>query len=116
MAPARSTDGERIARMEATLAGLEKYERDRWHKLDNDLTSVVNLPLQLTRDIAKLEAKLEAKIDGRLAAIEGRLTAIEGQRQQFTGAQRLGVWLVQTVIAAIAAVAGIIALHLGGPR
>ena len=114
MAPARSSsDGERIARMEATLDGLEKYERDRWHKLDNDLTPIVNLPVQLARDIAKLEARLDAKIDGRLAAIEGRLTAIEEQRQQLTGARQLGVWLVQTIVSALAALAGIFALRGG---
>jgi hypothetical protein len=59
----------------------------------------------MTRDIAKLEGKLEAKIDGRLTAIESRLTAIEGQRRELTGAQKLGVWLVQTIFAAIAVLA-----------
>ena len=106
MAPARN-DGERIARMEATLDGLEKYERDRWHKLDNDLMPVINLPLQMTRDIAKLEAKLEAKLDGRLAQIETRLSAIENQRHQLSGAKQLGVWLMQTIVAALTAIAAV---------
>jgi hypothetical protein len=102
--------GERIAGLEATVAGFEKYERERWHKLDNDLQVIIGLPNQMTRDIAKLEGKLEAKIDGRLSAIELRLSAIEAQRQQITGAQRLGVWFVQTVIAALAAFSAMFAV------
>jgi hypothetical protein len=106
MAPARNSApiGERISSMEATLEGMRTYQHDRWHKLDNDLTPLINLPNQIGRDIAKLEGKLEAKIDGRLVAIEIRLSAIEAQRQQLTGAKQLGVWLIQTAMAAVAAV------------
>jgi hypothetical protein len=105
MAPARSSEGERIAGLEAKFSGYEKYSHERWHDLNNTLQLLVNLPAQMTRDIAKLEGKLEAKIDGRLTAIESRLTAIEGQRRELTGAQKLGVWLVQTIFAAIAVLA-----------
>lgn len=107
----RSNEGERIAKLEAMVSGLQQYERERWHKLDNDLTPVVNLPLQLTRDIAKLEARIDAKIDGRLAAIEARLTAIEGQKRELTGAQKLLVWFVQTAISAVAAIATVLAVR-----
>jgi hypothetical protein len=111
MAPARSGAlGERIASLAASFEAEKDYSHDRWHKLDNDLTPIINLPTQISRDIAKLEGKLEAKIDGRLSAIEARLYAIESQRQQLSGAKQLGVWLIQTLIAAAAAVTGIIAM------
>lgn len=102
MPAARSIDGERIARIEEALVQLQSYERDRWHKLDNDLTPVVNLPVQFARDMAKLEVRLDAKIDGRLAAIEGRLTSIEAQKQQFTGARLFGAWIVGIVVSVLA--------------
>lgn len=112
MAPARGTSvGERLSGLEATVSGFERYERERWHKLDNDLQLLVGLPTQMTRDIAKLEGKLEAKIDGRLSAIETRLLAIENQRQQMTGAKQLFVWLVQTLLSALAVFAAWSALR-----
>lgn len=107
MAPPRSSEGERIAGLEAKFDGYEKYSHERWHDLNNTLQPLVGLPAQMARDIAKLEGKLEAKIDGRLIAIETRLSAIEGQRQQMTGAKQLMVWLVQTVLAAIAVLAAL---------
>jgi hypothetical protein len=105
--------GERISSLEATVDGFERYERDRWHKLDNDLQLLIGMPVAMARDIAKLEGKLEAKIDGRLAAIETRLFAIETQRQQLTGAKQLGVWLIQTILAGLAV---LFAFKAGGVR
>lgn len=102
--------GERISRLEAQFSAYEKYSHERWHDLANDLQPLVGLPMQMTRDIAKLEGKIEAKLDGRLSAIETRLSAIEAQRQQITGARQLGVWIVQTFLAAFAV---IVALRSG---
>jgi hypothetical protein len=96
-----SPPGERISRLEAKFDAYEQYSHERWHQLANDLQPMVGLPLQLTRDLAKMEGKLEAKIDGRLSAIETRLLAIEQQRQQMTGAKQFGVWLVQTILTTI---------------
>lgn len=97
--------GERVSGLEAKFIGYEKYSHERWHDLNNTLQPLVGLPMEMARDIAKLEGKLEAKIDGRLSAIETRLSSIETQRQQLSGAKQLGVWLIQTLFAVIAAVA-----------
>lgn len=113
MAPPQSPSpgqGEKLAALAASFESFERYNHERWHQLNNDLQPLIGLPVQMARDIAKLEGKIEAKMDGRLLAIETRLTAIEQQRQQITGARQLSVWLVQTIIAALAAVAGIVAL------
>jgi hypothetical protein len=106
MAPASGNkDGERIAGLEAQFRGYEKYSHERWHDLNNTLQPLIGLPALMARDLAKMEGRLEAKIDGRLSAIESRLFSIESQRQQLSGAKQLGVWMLQTVFAVIAAVA-----------
>jgi hypothetical protein len=108
MAPERSPtgiNGEKLAALNASFDSFERYNHERWHQLNNDLQPLMGLPVQIARDIAKLEGKLEAKIDGRLVAIEMRLSAIEQQRQQISGAKMLGVWIVQTALAAIAVIA-----------
>lgn len=113
MAPPRGPVpvGERISGLEAKFDAYERYSHERWHDLANDLQPLLGIPIQLTRDLAKMEGKLEAKIDGRLSAIETRLLAIEQQRQQITGAKQLGVWLIQTALAALAAISAVFALR-----
>jgi hypothetical protein len=110
MAPERSpstSQGEKLAALAASFEGFERYNHERWHQLNNDLQPLIGLPVQMARDIAKLEGKIEAKMDGRLLAIENRLTAIEGQRRELTGAQKLTVWIIQTIISALAVLVAI---------
>ena len=109
MAPNQSSNsqGEKLAALSASFSGFERYNHERWHQLNNDLQPLMGLPVQMARDIAKLEGKIEAKMDGRLLAIENRLTAIEAQRQQLTGAKMLFVWLIQVLLSALAVLAAI---------
>lgn len=57
------SDGERIAALAASFEAEKNYQHERWHKLDNDLTPVVNLPEKLTRDIGKLQGLFEGRIN-----------------------------------------------------
>jgi predicted nuclease with TOPRIM domain len=123
--------GERTAAVEAVVKELQQYERDRWHKLDNDLQTIFNLPREITRDLAKLEERLEAMVDkaveralgpvisdhGKLSAevdsLKDRLSELEGKGHQLTGMQRLGHFLIQTILTTILAGAAVFGLRWG---
>lgn len=118
--------GERIAALAASFDAEKQYQHDRWHKLDNDLTPLVNLPERLTREIGKLqgifegrltsvsrefERSMEAAITKALtpivndvAELKSRVETLETNRNQLSGAKMFGVWLVQTILAAIVAI------------
>lgn len=124
--------GERISGLEATVTAFRQYETDKWHKLDNDLTPLVQLPERMTRDIGKLQGTVEGRINSVEKSLERTITVaiekalipviaevtdlgtrigvLEKQRNILTGAKLLFVFLVQTLIAAIAAVAAVFAL------
>jgi hypothetical protein len=67
--------GERISGVEATLEAFEKYERDRWHKLAQDMQPLVHLPTQIARDIAKIQGSFEGRISSVTREIERSITA-----------------------------------------
>jgi hypothetical protein len=70
--------GERIAALSASFDAEKEYQHGRWHKLDNDLTPLVNLPERMTRDIARLHGVFEGRINGATREIErGVESAIE---------------------------------------
>jgi hypothetical protein len=65
MPPRPDPLGERLSSLEATVAGMDKYAHEKWHDLNNTLTPLTGLPLQLTREIARMQGTF----DGRMAAI-----------------------------------------------
>lgn len=73
--PRQDTLGERLSGVEATLEAFEKYERDRWHKLAQDMQPLVNLPSQMTRDMAKIQGAFEGRISTVTKEIERSITA-----------------------------------------
>lgn len=113
--------GERISSLEATVAALREYESEHWHKLSNDLQPLMGLPTQFTREIARVEGGFQGKIMEAvrqaiapllddIANLETRITVIESKQNAWGGAKSLAVWIIQTLVSAIAAVGAVLAL------
>lgn len=129
---ARDSIGERVSSIEATLDALEKYEHERWHRLSNDLQPLVQIPERLAREIGKMQGIFDGKINSvskeiersimaaiekaiqpmgaEIAELRGEVETLKTEHRQMTGARRLGVWMLQTIIAAISAVVAVLAL------
>jgi seryl-tRNA synthetase len=128
MPPPRENLGERIAGVEAAFERFERYERERWHKQDNDLTPLLQLPERLTREIGKLQGMVEGRInsvskdiDRSIAAaikdalqplsqdmveLKAKVDELERQRNVLTGAKMTGVFIIQTLLAILTALGG----------
>lgn len=117
--------GERVAALDARFESFERYEHDRWHKLANDLQPLIGLPVQMARDIGKLEGSLERTVaeavgkavqpvSDEVAALRADVEALKASSHQFSGARMLAVWFIQTVVAAAAAL-GVGKILFGGP-
>jgi hypothetical protein len=107
MAPNRSSEGERIAGLEAKLDAFERYERDRWHKQDKDLQLLVGLPTQIARENGKMQGEIERGIMAAvekaieplartLADLAARVSILELAKQREEGAKGLAVWFLQS--------------------
>jgi polyhydroxyalkanoate synthesis regulator phasin len=112
-----STVGERISGLEATVASMDSYSHERWHKLANDMVPMLALPERLTRDVAKIDAKVEVRINAVakemeravLAAIKEAIApikaemvelrtdvdALKAQSNKLTGAKLLLVFIMR---------------------
>lgn len=73
--PRQEQLGERISGLESAFASFEKYEHERWHALNNTLMPLTGLPLQLTRDIAKIQGTFDGRIAAITKEIERSITA-----------------------------------------
>lgn len=127
--PARAQNlGERISGLEATVASMDGYSHERWHKLANDMTPLLALPERLTRDVAKIDAKVEVRINAvakemeravlsaikeaiapikaEMVELRSDVDALKAQSNKLTGAKLLFVFVIQTVIACVAGFAG----------
>lgn len=135
MAPPRGSPdlGERLAALTASFEAEKDYQHDRWHKLDNDLTPVVNMPERLVREMGKIQGIFESKISavskelersmehaiGRavkpvtddvtglkseIAELRKEIEALKTARNQLTGAKIVILWLVQTIVTIVGSV------------
>lgn len=71
--------GERITAVAVQLQEFEKYNHERWHKLNNDLQPLVNLPERFTRELGRMQGTFE----GRLSTL-----AKEMERSTETGIEK----------------------------
>lgn len=71
----RQTQGEQISGLQATVDAFREYETEKWHKLANDLQPLMQLPERLTRDVAKIDAKVEVRINAVAKEIERSVLA-----------------------------------------
>lgn len=107
--------GERMAALAASFEAEKEYQHERWHKLDNDLTPVIQLPEKLTRDIARMQGLMEGRMEAaiekamkpvvdEISSLKTRVGALETSKTQISTARMIAVWVIQTVLAAIVAV------------
>ena len=112
------SEGERIAGLSAQFDAFEKYEHERWHKLNNDLTPLMQLPEKLTREIGRMQGTFDGRIASVLKEIERTMEAaiekaikpisdevaelkrdvdaLKSKSLQETGAKNLAVWFLQS--------------------
>lgn len=118
--PLNNQLGERLSGVEATLAAFERYERDRWHKLAEDMQPLVNLPAQLARDIGRIQGTFDGRIaaitkeiersitaavekaiepvNADVATLKAKVEALEVAQQQETGAKNLSARLLHSPV------------------
>lgn len=109
----------KVAQLDERLQAFDKYEHERWHRLNNDLTPLIQLPERMTRELGKLhgimdgkistmqrdfERSIEAAIEKAIAPLRADVENLKLARQRWTGARVFGLWLLSTIIAIVAAV------------
>lgn len=55
--------GERLAAIETSIKMMQDYEKEHWHKLNNDLTPIMMLPDKLQRELKTSLAPLVKDIE-----------------------------------------------------
>lgn len=124
--------GERVAELSGKFEVFEKYEHDRWHKLNNDLTPLVQLPERLARDMGRLEGLQSGKLSTmakefeialkeaitqalepvgkELASLRTDVDELKVSAGKNSAVRQLGMWFVQTLISVGAALAAVLSV------
>jgi len=106
MAPGRSTQLDEleraIGRLEGKFDGLDRYTHEREHGINNVSQKIDALTVKFGADLAALEAKMDS-----------RLRTLELGNSEMTTGRKIVLWVVQTVLTAVMAIAAILALKRG---
>lgn len=128
MPPPRDNLGERLAGLEAKVDSFEQYTHDKWHDMAQVLQPLALLPERMTREIGKIQGTVDGRInlvskeiDRSIAAairealqpltldvleLKNKVEELEKQRYVLTGAKMIGVFIFQTLLAILTALAG----------
>lgn len=90
---------EAIGELKGSVKSIERYVHEHRHEVQNTSTKIDALAVKISADIASVEARLDS-----------RLSALERIRNQETGVRKFGSWLLQTLIAIVAAVATVLSI------
>lgn len=91
---------EAIGELRGLVKGIDVYVHDNQHGVNNLSQKVDALGTKITRDIAAVEARIDAKLDSFAQTTNARLIALEIHYQQQTGAKNLAVWLLESPLIA----------------
>lgn len=76
-----------IGELKGSMEAIERYIHDNRHEVANASAKIDALGIQIGKDIAQVEARLETKLDNFKAATDARLTALEQAQQKEAGAR-----------------------------
>ena len=93
---------EAIGRLSGQVESLDRYTHEREHGLNNLAQKIDALRVSIAKDIATVEAKMDA-----------RLSILEKKQNTWTGARMLAAWFVQTMLTTIAAVTAVLSFGHG---
>lgn len=91
-----------IGGLQSSVEAIERYMHDREHGLNNLAQKFDALGVRIAKDIAAVEGRIE----GRIVAMNGRIDVLEKAREREDASKSVWKWLIATLIALAAVVAG----------
>lgn len=88
---------EAIGRLEGKFDGVDRYIHERQHDIKEVSTKIDALGHSMAKEMAAVEARMDV-----------RLRALELNQNSMTTAKQISVWLIQTILSAVAAIVALI--------
>lgn len=108
---------EAIGELKGSVKSVEKYVHEGRHGVNNLSQKVDAMRVGIGKDMAAVEAKVDAKIDAFISETNKRLAAVEAVLQQQAGAKNLAVTFLQSpLVAWLFAIAVVAWTTLKGPK